>query len=101
MQDREGTAAGTNGLTVGIDGLLPTRTLAGGAYPEWTQVSETFKVASQTTTTLDFAAAGVSDGYGSSLDNVSLTAVPEPSGLVLAASGLALLGLARRRAAKA
>jgi hypothetical protein len=101
VQDRDGTAAATNGLSVGIAGLLPTRTLAGGAYPEWTQVSETFTVAAQTTTTLDFAAAGTSDALGSSLDNVSLTAVPEPSGLVLAASGLALLGLARRRARKA
>ncbi|HEX7687908.1 MAG TPA: PEP-CTERM sorting domain-containing protein [Burkholderiaceae bacterium] len=101
VQDRAGTDAATNGLSVSVGGLLPTQVLAGGAYPEWTKVTETFDVGTATTTTLTFAAAGVSDSLGTSLDNVSLTAVPEPSGLVLAASGLALLGLARRRARKA
>jgi hypothetical protein len=102
LEDRPGTSAATNGVSVAVDGLLPTTVLAGGAYPGWTQVTETFDVATTTSTRLTFAATGLSDSLGSSLDNVSLTAVvPEPSGLALAGCGLALVGLARRRAGKA
>ena len=94
VEDRPGTDASTNGLTYTIDGV--TNAVVGGTTPTWTRESLTF-VASGASTTLTFAAAGTSDGYGSSLDNVDVSAVPEPTTLVLMASGLALFGLSRRR----
>ena len=51
--------------------------------------------------TLTFRAAGASDSFGGSLDNVSLTAaVPEPETYAMLLAGLALMGtVARRRKA--
>lgn len=49
--------------------------------------------------TLRFAAAGTSDGYGGSLDNIALVAaaVPEPGMLALSLAALGSLGMAGRR----
>lgn len=46
---------------------------------------------------LKFAASGTSDGYGGSLDAVTVSAVPEPSTYALMAAGLVLVGFSRRR----
>lgn len=48
---------------------------------------------------LTFSALGISDQFGGSLDNVSVTAVPLPGALLMLLSGGGLLGLARRRRA--
>ncbi len=52
-------------------------------------------------TKLKFLAAGISDSYGSSLDKVSVTAVPEPETYGMLLAGLVLVGfVARRKAAR-
>ena len=48
-------------------------------------------------TVFSIKAAGTSDSYGTSFDNFSAVAVPEPATLGLFAAGLAMLGLAARR----
>lgn len=63
----------------------------------WTLYTTTF-TATSTQTTLNFQATGTSDSYGTSLDNVSVTAVPEPATYAMMAAGMLMLGaLARRR----
>ncbi len=47
--------------------------------------------------TLRFAAAGLSDSYGTSLDNISVSAVPEPQSLALLLAGLGVMGVVVRR----
>lgn len=66
----------------------------------WTPVVSQFK-ATSSSTTLKFEAAGLSDSYGTSLDNISVTsAVPEPSSYALMLAGLGAMGLVARRRAK-
>jgi hypothetical protein len=49
-------------------------------------------------TDLTFAAIGTSDSLGTSLDNVSVTAVPEVETYAMMLAGLGLMGtIARRR----
>ena len=47
---------------------------------------------------LKFAAIGISDSDGGSLDNISVTAIPEPETFAMLLTGLGLLaGVTRRR----
>ncbi len=46
---------------------------------------------------LKFAASGTNDGYGGSLDAVTVSAVPEPATYAFMAAGLVLVGFLRRR----
>ena len=65
----------------------------------WRQFTATF-TATGTSTALMFGATGKDDGYGSSLDDVSVSAigVPEPGSPAMMAAGLlGLLGLGVRR----
>lgn len=46
---------------------------------------------------LKFAAIGTSDGLGGSLDNISVTAIPEPGSAAMLLAGLGILAVTARR----
>ncbi len=95
--------ADSNGLSFNVGAgdvnvYTPTANLTNDNV--WQQYTTTF-VATGALTTLSFSATGTSDSYGTSLDNVAVSAVPEPGSLALMLAGLGVVGgLARRRAAR-
>ena len=100
---RPGTASrpsDTNNIAVfWNDVLLGTSTgIGSGTVHNWLRYS--FSVlGTGGNDKLEFRAAGTSDSYGGSLDNVSL-AVPEPGSIALVLGGLLAAGVARRRTAR-
>lgn len=100
---RMNVAAGSNGLgfTFGdLTGQVLTSTAGAPSGNVWQQY--TGLVHLNGATALTFFAAGASDSVGGSLDNVSVTAVPEPESYAMMLAGLALMGtIARRRKSKA
>jgi hypothetical protein len=64
----------------------------------WTQFTKTFNFTKKSSVKLEFEAGGKSDSYGGSIDNISVTAVPEPETYAMLLAGLGLMGtIARRR----
>jgi len=98
--NRTDTTVATNGLSFDLgSGWISTPTLAANysGDNQWSQLTYSF-VANSALTTLSFMSSGTSDSYGTSLDAVSVTAVPEPSTYALMLGGLAAVGyMARRR----
>ena len=67
----------------------------------WQHFTTTFTIGQAGTQTLAFNALGISDSYGGSIDNVSITsAVPEPESYALMLVGLGLMGTMVRRRSK-
>ena len=99
---RMNVAAGSNGLgfTFGnLSGQVLTNTAGAPSGNVWQQF--TGQVLLNGPTSLMFYATGRSDSLGGSLDNVSVTAVPEPESYAMMLAGLALMGtIARRRKSK-
>lgn len=78
-------------------GLVASLAGTTGNLHNWQQTLFTF-IADSTSTTLKFAAAGPSNSFGGSLDNVSLTATPLPGAALLFATALAgFFGFSNRR----
>ncbi|MBK9348103.1 MAG: FxDxF family PEP-CTERM protein [Burkholderiales bacterium] len=99
---REGRAAGDNGLDFSFGSLSGSvlQTTAGAASGHVWQ-HYTGLVTLTGATDLVFSAVGASTSYGGSLDNVSVTAVPEPETYAMLLAGLGVMGaVARRRKAQ-
>jgi hypothetical protein len=97
---RIGWGAGTQGLQVSLAGLSSTvlENTPGGSVPDWQQFSALVDLGNSGSAVLRFAAIGTSDQAGGLIDNVSVTAVPEPStGWLALAGGLGLVGWLRRQ----
>jgi len=96
--NRSDVAVNSNGLswTFGdTTGNAIASTLASGGN-QWQQFSTVVK-ASGSSMTLSFSAIGSSDSLGSSLDNISVSAVPEPQSYALLLAGLGAMALVVRR----
>lgn len=98
---RPGTVAGTNDLGFGLGSLSGTVLTGQGnasGLHGWQQFAGIADLGNSGSAVLSFSALGASDSVGGSLDNVSVTAVPEPETLAMLLAGLGLVaGVARRR----
>lgn len=100
---RIGWGANTHGVQVSLGSFSSTvmDSVAGGSVPNWQRFSALVDLGSSGSAVLRFAATGTSDMAGGLIDNVSVTAVPEPATAVLAlGGGLALAAWLRRRRAR-
>lgn len=97
---RAGVASSSNGISAFLNGDEEV-TLSGNGTNHngnvWANFNTTFIAGPGSVTSLAFLAVGTSDGLGGSLDNVSVTAVPEPETYALLLGGLALVGFSARR----
>ena len=98
---RENRAAGDNGLSFrfgSLSGTVLENTAGLQSGNDWMNYKG--QVALNGATELIFSGIGTSNSYGGSLDNVAVTAVPEPETYAMLLAGLGLIGtIARRRKA--
>jgi hypothetical protein len=95
--------AGSNDLSFSLGNLSGTllEGVPGGTPIQWIHYSGIADVGSSGSATLTFSALGLSDMIGGSIDNVSVTAVPEPETAALLLAGLLVVGTAARRRGRA
>jgi hypothetical protein len=97
---RPGVAAGSNDIGFSLAGLSGTvlQAVAGGPAHNWQQYSAVVDLGNSGSALLSFSALGTSNSLGGSIDNVSITAVPEAETYAMLLAGLGLVGaIARRR----
>ena len=91
-----GTAIKYLSVNIGPSGLYSFDTTGKSAgNMGWTKYSTSF-VAVSSATTLSFA-SNTSGAFGPAIDNVSVTAVPEPETFAMLLAGLGLMGVIARR----
>jgi len=94
------TQTGDNEVTVSLgtvySELFTLPNIPGFGATPFTRITRVIQIATPTSGRIVFDHAG-GDNYGLILDNVSLTAVPEPSSFLLVAGSLLLLGALRRQ----
>jgi len=98
-QNRAGVPASSEGFDAAVlsGASVSAASLVGNAASNaWLQEKIVFTAGSNIST-FTLAGTGTSDGYGTSFDNFSAIAVPEPATMGLFAAGLAILGLSARR----
>jgi hypothetical protein len=100
---RPGTSPTTNGINVFFNGTNVTSSLVGGpnvgngsSNTSWIQYTLALN-GNAGSNTLGFKAIGKDDTYGGSLDNIYVTAVPEPGTLALLLAGLGCVGFVAHR----
>lgn len=95
----------SNDLSFSLGGLSGTvlQGVAGGSAHSWQQYRGVVDLGTTGSATLSFYSRnnGLLPSYGGSLDNVSVTAVPEPETYAMLLAGLGLIGMVRRRKNKA
>ena len=89
----------TNQVNFALDSFLTGSVLGGSSNSTgWQNYTAQVDLGAFGTKTLSFTAAGASDGIGGYIDNVSVTAVPEPESYAMLLAGLGLMGtIALRR----
>lgn len=100
---RPGVGAGSNGITLFLNNVMLNPpgeiTGIGGPVTNWT--SHTVNFTANAGDTITFWATGASDSYGGYLDNITISAVPEPATWAMMIAGFGLAGgmvrSARRR----
>ena len=98
--DRPNVAASSNGIDVLLNGLsiLSVTGGNGAGGTVWKPKSVSFVAGAGDT--LTFAALGTSDSLGGYLDDINLSAVPEPESWAMMLLGLGVVGTAVRRSRK-
>jgi hypothetical protein len=98
---RAGVAANSNGIEVFWNNLsLGSITGNGNIGSSWLNQVYDVQADANGFGILKFAATGISDSVGGSLDKISVTAVPEPGSLALLSLALGGLAASRRRTQK-
>lgn len=95
---RAGVSSASNPIKAfwnGVELVKATGNGIGKSGNNW--VTLDFEVIGTGNDKLTFSAVGTSDSYGGSLDNVLLSAVPEPSTYGMMLAGLGLIGFTARR----
>ncbi|PKO49285.1 MAG: hypothetical protein CVU31_00785 [Betaproteobacteria bacterium HGW-Betaproteobacteria-4] len=95
---RAGVAAKSNGIQIFWNDLsLGSITANGGSGPSWLDLVYDVQADANGFGILKFAAIGTSDSLGGSLDNISVTVVPEPGSAAMLLAGLGILAVSARR----
>ena len=88
-------AANSNGIDVLLNGnIIYSVTGAGGSATSWNAQTTTF--AAPANSVLTFAATGISDSLGGYIDNIGVSATPEPGTWALMIAGVGMAGAALR-----